>query len=85
MGEAITSPIHSPIIKTEIKTMAQQKQEPLVQVEVTKRGNGKAAGVVFEGKVFKIGEKFECKKSDANYLVSTGKCILAAAKAEVKK
>lgn len=85
MGEAITSPIHSSFIKSGVKAMAQQKQEPLVQVEVVKRGNGKAAGVVFEGKVFKIGEKFECKKSDANYLVATGKCTLAAAKAEVKK
>lgn len=64
--------------------MAQAK-EPVVALVVAKRGNGKAAGVVYDGQVRKIGEKFSAPKSDANYLIATGKCELAPAAAEVKK
>lgn len=62
--------------------MAEQK---MVNLVVSKRGNGKAAGVVFNGQVRKIGEKFSAPKSDANYLIATGKCELAPAAPEAKK
>jgi hypothetical protein len=67
--------------------MAQQGNAPVALV-VAKRGNGKAAGVVYDGKTYKIGEKFSAPKSDANYLIATGKCELApvpAAKEDAKK
>ena len=66
--------------------MAKQKEE-LVTLVVKARGNGKAHGVVFEGVVYKIGEKFSAPKNDANYLKATGKCedAKAAPSAEAKK
>lgn len=64
--------------------MAQGK-EPEVALVVKKRGNKTAHGVVFDGKVYKIGEKFSAPKSEANYLIGTGKCELAPAAAEAKK
>lgn len=60
------------------------KEEAKVALVVAKRGNGKAAGVVYDGKVYKIGDKFSAPKSDANYLIASGKCAEAPA-AEVKK
>ncbi len=56
-------------------------QQAVVEVVVAKRGNGRANGVVHDGKVHKIGEKFTASKSDAQYLIATGKCV-EATKAE---
>ncbi len=61
------------------------QMEPKVDVVVVKRGkNGKAAGVVFDGKVYNIGEKITAPKSDANYLIASGKCA-PATQAAAKK
>lgn len=58
--------------------------EEMVSLAVSKRGkNNKARGVIYAGKEHKIGEKFTAKKSDANFLIASGKCELA--KDEAKK
>lgn len=63
------------------------QNEPDVALVVCERNkNHKAAGVIFKGKEYKIGEKFTAPKSDANYMIASGRCELAPAKsAEAKK
>jgi len=63
------------------------QREPDVDLVVCERNkNHKAAGVIFAGREYKIGEKFSAPKTDANYLIASGRCVVASAKpVEAKK
>lgn len=63
------------------------QREPEIALVVCERNkNHKAAGVIFAGKEYKIGERFSAPQSDANYLISSGRCAKFEGKApEVKK